>query len=271
MSNLDVYSLSGKALGKVKLPAVFNTEYRPDLIQRAVVALQSQKRQPYGTFERAGLGTSADYFGRRRGGFRQTINRGMSRLPREKPGGGGLGKVRKVPQAVGGRKAHPPKAEKIFAKKINKKEYQYALKSSLAALTNKELAAQRGHKISKKIEQLPLIVEDKMEKLRETKKVLDTLTALGLEDELARAKVRKVRAGKGKMRGRKYKKRKSLLIIVNKDEGIIKGGENIPGVDVVTLNNLNVELLAPGTHPGRLSLWSKSALENVEKILENGS
>ena len=78
-----------------------------------------------------------------------TINRGMSRLPREKLGGGGLGKVRMVPQSVGGRVAHPPKKEKNYEKKINMKEYMLALKSAIAALANKELAMKRGHKVEK--------------------------------------------------------------------------------------------------------------------------
>jgi large subunit ribosomal protein L4e len=265
---VNIYSLNGKVVGKVKLPEVFNTEYRPDLIQRAVVTLQSQRRQPYGVSELAGMQTSAAYFGRRRDAYRMTINRGMSRLPREKTGGGGLGRVRMVPQSVGGRRAHPSKKEKNFEKKINNKEYKYALKSSLAALTKKELALARGHKVPETIKEIPLIIEDKFEKLNKTKEVMKVLNAIGLENELSRAKEKKVRAGKGKMRGRKYKKKKSLLIVVNEDKGIISGGRNIPGVDVIKLNDLNVELLAPGTHAGRLSLWTKGAIENINKIID---
>lgn len=271
MSQVELFSLQGKVVKKISLPELFQTEYRRDLIQKAVIALQSQRRQVYGPSKRAGLETTADYFGRRRGGFRQTINRGISRLPREKLGGGGLGRVKKVPQAVGGRRAHPPKVEKKLAKKINKKEYQYALKSALAALSQKELVEKRGHLLPPQINKTPLVIEDQIEKINKAKEIIKILKRLGLEEELSRAKEKKVRAGKGKMRGRKYKKRKSLLIVVNKDKGIGQGGKNIPGVEVVTLHNLNVELLAPGTHPGRLSLWSESAIKNLEKILENGS
>lgn len=269
--NVELYSLNGKSKGKVKLPEIFHTEYRPDLIQRAVIALQSQRRQPYGVSKLAGMQTSAAYFGRRRDAYRMTINRGMSRLPREKTGGGGLGKVRMVPQSVGGRKAHPPKPEKKFAKRVNNKEYKQALKSSIAALKDKELAIERGHRIEK-LKEIPLVIEDKFEKLSKTREVIKALKALKLEDELFRAKVKKVRAGKGKMRGRKYKRKKSLLIVVNEDRGVMKGGRNISGVDVVKIKDLNVELLAPGTHAGRLSLWTQAAIKNISKIFkENGS
>jgi len=117
------------------LPGVFQQRVRPDLIQRAVVSDQSAKRQKYGVTERAGLETSADYYGMRRDSFRLTINRGLSRLPREKSGGGGLGRVKRVPQAVKGRRAHPPKG-KDFTKKMNSKEYSLALKSAISASNN---------------------------------------------------------------------------------------------------------------------------------------
>ncbi len=262
---VNVYSVKGESKGKVELPQIFDTEYRPDLIQRAVVSIQANKRQRYGVFERAGLQTSADYFGRRRGAYRQTINKGMSRLPREKPGGGGLGKVRRVPHAVGGRRAHPP-TKKIWEKKINNKEYLKALSSAIAATGDRDLITNRGHLIDD-VKNIPLIVEDKFQKLDKTTDVLNTLKHLGLEDELDRAREKKIRAGKGKTRGRKYKKRKSVLIVVNEDHGIKKGSRNIPGVDIVDLNELNVELLAPGAHAGRLSLWTKSAIKNLDALI----
>lgn len=263
---VGVYSLKGKVIEKIELPTVFQTEYRPDLIQRAVVAFQSKKRQSYSVSEGAGMKTSADYFGRRRGAYRQTINRGMSRLPREKTGGGGLGKVRMVPQSVGGRRAHPPKG-KNWEKKINNKEYLLALKSAIAATKNKDFFKARGH-ITENIKEIPLIVDDSLEKLNKTKEVIKVLEALGLGNDLERASKKKIRAGRGKGRGRKYKKRKTALIVVNTDSGIKKGARNIPGIDTATLNELNVELLAPGTHAGRIVIWTKSAIENINKITE---
>ena len=265
-----IYSLDGKEAGNIQLPEVFKAEFRPDLIQRAVVSAEANKRQPYSVKKRAGLGTSADYFGRRRDTYRQTINRGQSRLPREKTGGGGLGKVRRVPQSVGGRRSHPPLGQD-FTKKINNKEYLLAIKSAIAATADPELIKGRGHSIEK-IKEFPLVVEDSFEKLNKTREVKKTLDVLGLDDDLARAEEKSIRAGRGKMRGRKYKKRKSVLIVVNEDSGIKSGARNIPGVDIARVDELNIELLAPGTHAGRLTLWTKGAINNVEKaITENGS
>ncbi|RLI92871.1 MAG: 50S ribosomal protein L4 [Candidatus Altiarchaeales archaeon] len=265
---VNVYSLSGKVKGKIKLPEMFGIEYRPDIIQRAVVAIQANRRKPYAAYELAGQQTTAAYFGRRRGSYRQTINRGMSRLPREKSGGGGLGKVRIVPQSVGGRRAHPPKG-RDWSRKINRKEYSLALKSAISATGNKDLISLRGHIIDK-VPEIPLVIEDKFEELNKTRDVIKVLKSLGLGDDLERAKERKIRAGRGKTRGRRYRRKKSVLIVINKDSGIKSGARNIPGVDIAKLDELNVELLAPGTHAGRLTLWSESAIKNLDKI-RNGS
>ncbi|MEA3254391.1 MAG: 50S ribosomal protein L4 [Candidatus Altiarchaeota archaeon] len=261
---VNIYSLKGKVVGKIDLPGVFKTEYRPDLIQRAVVASQSNTMQPYGTSEGAGLKTSADYFGRRRGAYRQTINRAMSRLPREKTGGGGLGKVRKVPQSVGGRRAHPPK-NKNWAKKINNREYLLAFKSAVAATRDKKSIEKRGHMLED-VKEIPLVVDDSLERLNKTREVIKVFEALGLGNDLQRAREKRIRSGRGKSRGRKYKKRKSALIVINEDSGIKKSSRNIPGIDIAELTELDVELLAPGIHPGRLTVWTKSAIENIDKI-----
>ena len=81
---------------------------------------------------------------------------------------------------------------------------------------------------------------------------------------------RKVRAGKGKRRGRKMKQAVGPLLVVAKNEGIVEAAKNIPGVDVVAVGSLNAELLAPGTHPGRLTLWTSGAIEQLEKLYGEG-
>ncbi|MFZ2455297.1 MAG: 50S ribosomal protein L4 [Candidatus Altiarchaeia archaeon] len=262
---VNIYSLKGKVVGKTELPKVFKTDFRPDVIQKAVVFLQSSKRQPYSNKENAGMFTSADYFGRRKGAYRMTINKGMSRLPREKSGGGGLGRVRLVPNSVGGRRSHPPK-NKDWTKKMNNKEYMLAIKSAIAATQNKELLTERGHDIEGLLE-VPLVVEDSFEKILKTKEVIEALTALGLANDLSRASEKSIRAGRGKTRGRKYKKKKTALIVIKEDSGLVKSAGNIPGIDVVALEDLDIELLAPGTHAGRLIIWTKGALENLDSIV----
>ncbi len=255
-----VYSTDGKPVKEIKLPSVFSTPYRPDVILRAVVALQSHRLQPKGVYYLAGKDTSAEYVGRR-GSYRAGINRGIARLPRTKPGGGGLGDVARVPHAKGGIRAHPPKQEKKIAKKINEKERKLALASAIAASAMPELVGKR-HKLGEIT--LPIIVDEKAEKIKKTKDVEKMLVALGLGDDIARAKEKKVRAGIGKMRGRRYKKKKSVLIVAtNKD--LVKAADNIPGVDAVLAKDLNVELLAPGGHAGRLTVWTEPALNEVCK------
>jgi len=86
-----------------------------------------------------------------------------------------------------------------------------------------------------------------------------------LKEELERIKEKKVRAGKGKRRGRKYKRKVGPLIVISEDKGIVKAAKNLPGVDVCFVENLNVELLAPGGQPGRLTIWSNSAIEKLKE------
>lgn len=261
---VNVYSIKGEILGSIELPGVFKTDYRPDLIQRAVVAEQANRRQIYGTYELAGMQTSADYFGNRRETFRITINRGQSRLPREKPGGGGLGKVRRVPQSVKGRPAHPPK-KKDWHKKINNKEFLFAIKSAIAATANPNIVTKRGHKIEN-IKEIPLIIENSFEKLSKTRDIIKTLQILGLDGDIERAGKKRIGSGRGKTRGYRQKNRKGVLIVINEDNGIKKGAKNIPYIDIARVDELSPELLAPGTHPGRLTLWTNSAIENIDKI-----
>lgn len=259
-----LYSINGSSKGDIALPPVFSTDYRPDVIHRAVVALQSASRQPYGPTPISGLQTSAEYFGNRRHTYRITINRSISRLPRVKPGGGGLGDVRRVPQAKGGRKAHPPKMQD-YSKKINNKEYLLALQSAIGASAVRELVEGRGHMPGKEV---PLVVEDTIQSVKKTSELVEALTKLGLEKEIDRARNgSKTRAGKGKMRGKRRRQCKSLLIVVAEDKGIKSAAKNLPGFDAVTLDELDVELLAPGSMPGRLALWSKSALDRLEGVV----
>ena len=44
---VNVYNLEGKVTGEQNLPAVFKTDFRPDVIRRAVTAIEANKRQPY--------------------------------------------------------------------------------------------------------------------------------------------------------------------------------------------------------------------------------
>jgi len=88
---------------------------------------------------------------------------------------------------------------------------------------------------------------------------------LGFNDELKRSLIKKIRSGLGKVRGRKYQRKKSLLIVVSEDCPLLKSASNVAGLDVVKVNSLNAELLAPGSMPGRAVIWTEKAIEELEK------
>ena len=245
----QVRTLTGEIAHEIDLPEIFNEEYRPDLIKRAVLALQSTRFQPHGTNPYAGLRTSAASWG---------SGRGVAQVPRLKNGS----KVARVPQATGGRAAHPPKVAKILVKEINRKEKRKAFRSAVAASTYQDLARGRGHLFEG---DLPLVFEDRFEEITRTGEIIAALSALGVYADVERAKgSRKVRAGRGTMRGRRYKQRKSVLIVTGNEP--LRAARNLAGVDAVTVNQLNTELLAPGTQAGRLTVWTESAIRRLEEF-----
>ncbi|MCD4740728.1 50S ribosomal protein L4 [archaeon] len=238
---VPVYSIAGKKTKTLELPAVFNKEYKPRLIKRAVVALDSNSFQPHGVKPGAGMDTSAEYIGRRRK-YRATIGTGDSHLPRTKPGGGGRGGVRKVPQSVGGRRAHPPKVEKILVKKINKKEKRAAIQSCIAATANKKVVQKRGYKLEEN-KDLPIIIEDSFQKITKTKEALETLEKLGLKNQLTK---------------------KQRIVVITENEN--NSCKNIPGIIVAQANSLNAGILAPGTHAGVLTVWTEKAIKMAGEV-----
>jgi large subunit ribosomal protein L4e len=241
-----VRDLSGEDAGTVDLPEVFETAYRPDLIKRAVLAAQANRKQAYGADPYAGLRTPAESFG---------SGRGMAHVPREN------GQGARVPQTVGGRKAHPPKAEKDQGKGINDKERKLAIRSAIAATTDTERVAERGHAFDDDIE-LPLVVSDDFEDLVKTREVVDLLEALGVHADVERAdEGRTIKAGQGKARGRKYREPSSILFVTSGEPS--KAARNLAGADVTTAAEVNAEELAPGTHAGRLTVWTESAVAEV--------
>jgi len=243
----QVKTLEGGIARDIELPALFSEEYRPDLIKKAVMALQSVRRQPHGTDPFAGIRSSAVGWG---------SGRGSSHVPRIKNGS----RAAKVPQAKGGREAHPPVVEKVLIKEINQKEKQKAFRSAVAASISAELIKGRGHNFDGDV---PVVFEDKFESLDKVKDVISALSVAGVYHDIERAKdSKKVRAGRGKMRGRRFKQRKSLLIVTSGKP--LRAAQNLAGVDVVTVDQLNVEHLAPGMLAGRLTIWTEGAITRLE-------
>ena len=257
---MKIYDSEGNEKSEVKLPKVFSTKYNPRLIKKAFLIFSSSKRQPYGANPLAGKRSSAHYHGSRHYRFTM-MNREMARISRIHGKVGYMAwRARIVPQSVKGRRAHPPKAEKIWTKKMNKKEMTAAIRSAIAASSNKQLVEKHGHKFNVS----PIIIEDSLESIKKTKDIRKFLDKI-LKEEMKRCEKKKIKPGKAKIRGRKYKKKIGPLFIVSKDCGLKKAAKNIPGVTIATPDELNIEMLAPGGQAGRLAILSNNALKELDK------
>lgn len=248
--SVNVYGVDGKVKGKVDLPEVFSTPFRPDLIRRAVVSAQANRRQRYGPSKVAGMRHSTSTWGK---------GRGVARVQRLAQGR----KAAESPNNVGGRRAHPPRPEHSFEKKINTKEKRLAKESALAAISDEEKVRSRGHRFKEGLT-VPVVIDDKLEKLDKTNDIIDVLRSIGLHDDIKRSQDgRHIRAGRGKMRGRRYRQPKSILFVATEGSPVLVGARNLPGVNTISPSRINTELLAPGGDPGRLVIFTKKAFESI--------
>lgn len=255
-TKVNVYSIEGKKKGKINLPKAFDTEVRTDLIRNAVTRARANRRQPYGPGARAGMHHSVEQWGK---------GRGVSRVMRVK----GERRGAQSPGTVGGRKAHPPKPEKDWSQKMNRKEKHMARMSALSATAVKEIVEARGHQFDDKLT-LPIVMEEDFERLPEeieegyAKEMIDVLESLGIYDDVERSRQgHHQRAGHGKMRGRRFRTPKSILVVVEDVEAMRPFFRNLPGVEIVTPSRMSTERLAPGGDPGRLTIISMQALEQM--------
>lgn len=259
MAKVEVIGLSsGKAGKEVELPRVFDTPFRPDVIHKVYVNLQSHSYQRQGRYPAAGEMVSAES---------RNTGLGIARLARAR--GEGFPRSGQAASVAGvrhGRVAHPPESWKSIYKKINKKEKQLGLCSALAATASKELVEKRGHKFSGKLN-LPIIVSDEIESIKKTKDLIKALVDLGIGDDLSRARMtRKARSGTSRRRGREARVGTSALIVVGKESKLTSLSGSIPGVDILKVGDVSVLDLAPGSKPIRLTLYSQSAIEQMGGI-----
>ncbi len=243
MTDAQVLNIDGSTLKSVTLPAAFSEAVRPDLIARAVVAENTRTLQPQAHYVLAGMQTTARYYGAMNS-YRTGRHMGIAIRPREKLGGGAQGKVKRIPSAVKGKRAHPHLVEKRIEERINAKEYQKAIRSAIAATKQ------------------PIVLSSNVESISRTKEVIKMLKSLKLDgEEIKGAKIRR-KGIRRSSRQRRYGR--SLLIVVDEDRGIAKAARNIPGIDVCRVQSISVGALAPGGRPGRKALWSEAALEKLD-------
>jgi len=237
--------VDGKTTGDVPVPSVFSTPLRLDVISKAVIAEQSHSFQRQGRDPMAGKRTTAEGFG---------VGRGISRVPRIGGHGPLSGQAAFAPGTRGGRLAFPPVSMANPAKSINRKERRFALRSAIAASASASIVKKRGHRFEEEM-MFPLVVSDAIEKITKTSEARKILFSLGLWDDIAR-----VEKSRQTLRGRTTHK-VGPLIVVGDYQGAHRAFRNFDGVDVVRAQDLSVENLAPGTHPGRLTVWSESAFK----------
>jgi len=160
----------------------------------------------------------------------------------------------------------PTKTWRRWHRRINVSQKRYAVASALAASAVPALVMARGHKIDD-VPEIPLVLEDELESAKKTSAAKDILSAVGaLADVEKASESKKIRAGKGKARNRKYVLRRGPLVIYKTNDGVERAFRNLPGVELCCVDRLNLLQLAPGGHMGRFCIWSQGALDALNDI-----
>ncbi|CAO1618969.1 unnamed protein product [Jaminaea pallidilutea] len=244
--------------GSVPLPAVFSAPVRTDLVQEIYKNMAKNKRQPYAVAANAGHQTSAESWG---------TGRAVARIPRV--GGGGTqrsGQAAFGNMARGGHMFAPTKLWRRWFVKTNQKQKRYALASALAATAIPSLLLARGHRVEQ-VEEVPLVVEDAVQNFTKTKDAVAFLQSVKAYDDVVKvSNSRKIRAGQGKLRNRRHTQRRGPLVVYNEDNGVVKAFRNLPGVEVASVDRLNLLQLAPGGHLGRFVIFTSSAFSKLDSI-----
>ncbi len=253
-----VLDLEGHEGDSLDLPPVFNTPLREDVINRVFVAQATHSMQPQGRDPLAGERTSAE------SGHPPT-GRGISRIPRvkgERYSKSGMAGA--VASTVHGRMPHPPRSEKVLRKEINPKERYLAVASAIAATADKSLVLKRGHKFSSN---LPIIVSNELENITKARDLKKFLTAVGADKDIERAGNRKKKVTSAL--SRRTRPGVGPLIVVANTSKLKAASKSFVGLSVASSSSLSVLDLAPGSIPGRLTIWTKDSLGGISKNVLN--
>jgi len=242
----------------VALPVVFKAPIRPDVVNEIHQLMRRNARQAYAVSEEAGHQTSAESWG---------TGRAVARIPRVRGGGthrsgqGAFGNM-----CRGGRMFAPTKPWRRWHRKINVNQRRYALVSAIAASGVPALVQSKGHVIDG-VSEFPLVVTDEIQKLAKTKQAVIFLRRMKIWADVQKVyKSQRFRAGRGKMRNRRRIQRRGPLIVYAKDEGLRKAFRNIPGIDTMSVDKMNLLKLAPGGHVGRFVIWTESAFKRLNEL-----
>jgi len=242
----------------VCLPAVFKAPIRPDIVSFIHHEVAKNHRQPYCVNKDAGHQTSAESWG---------TGRAVARIPRVRGGGthrsgqGAFGNM-----CRGGHMFAPTKVYRRWHRHVNTQQKRYAICSAIAATGVPALVMAKGHHIEG-IPEVPLVVSDKVQSYTKTKEAYILLKRTKAYNDVDQVcKTKRMRAGKGKMRNRRRIMKRGPLIIYDQDQGLTRAFRNLPGVDTLSVDNLNILKLAPGGHVGRFCIWTESAFKKLDQL-----
>jgi len=240
------------------LPSVFVAPIRPDIVHFVHTNIRKNARQAYAVSPGAGHQHSAESWG---------TGRAVARIPRVSGGGtsrSGQGAFGNMCRS--GRMFAPTKTWRRWHRKVNLNQKRFAVASALAASALPALVFGRGHRISN-VPEIPLVVDTAVESVKKTKAAIEILKSVGAYADVVKAsQTRKLRAGKGKMRGRRHTMRRGPLIVYANDDGCTKAFRNLPGVELAHVDRLNLLQLAPGGHLGRFVIWSQAAFQRLNSV-----
>jgi large subunit ribosomal protein L4e len=153
--------------------------------------------------------------------------------------------------------------------KLSLGQKRFATASAIAASASAPLLLARGHRISS-VPEVPFVVSSSAFTVAKTSAAVKLLKEIGAGPDVDKVKKsRKLRAGKGKLRGRRYRQRRGPLIVYNPEtdgKEIGRAFRNISGVEASSVFSLNLLQLAPGGHLGRFIIWTSSAFEALDKV-----
>jgi len=256
-----ILDINGKEKGSIELPKFFSEPVREDIVAKVLEARKT--RQPYAPSPVGGKQHSASgKIQHTRKVWKTMQGKGISRVPRKimsRRGSQFNWVGAEIPNAVGGRRAHPPKViSMINTKKINKKENAIAFKSALSATANEKIVEKKYSRLKgKKISGLPFVVESKIASLKAKELISSLKKILGETLFEVSLKKRSVRSGIGKLRGRRYKKNAGALLVTGNKE---KLKTNV--IDVQNAKSLNVTDLANGG-AGRITIYTEEAVREL--------
>merc|ERR1711981_1044011 len=261
---VSVYTEKNESSGaSVCLPAVFKAPVRPDIVNFIHNNILKNTRQPYCVNVDAGHQTSAESWG---------TGRAVARIPRVRGGGTHRsGQAAYGNMCRGGRMFAPLKTWRKWHKRVNINQRRFAMTSAIAATGVPALVMARGHMVDN-VPEIPLVVSNNVENYNKTKQAVALLKAVGAWDDIKRVyATRRQRAGRGKMRGRRFVQKLGPCIVYKNDNGVVKSFRNIPGVNLVPVDSLNVLRLAPGGHVGRFLIFTEDAAKDLDNIYGNFS